>query len=189
MAKEKFVKTDKKVDPLKKIRKDERLIKFKSMLEGGLYSFDTEKHIKEIRMLHSTREIRTMRVEDLIYKGHKKLLKVVNEEVANRSRVVEIKMDVQAILEKLEDHVDRMKRYLISTYDREMNAAGQTTVSARNDYTRSLLDKGFQQIAHLKSLNKFAEIVIDDIDQGKWRVNSITTILELNLQRERTGLR
>lgn len=184
----KVLKKDKPKNPLRALRNDERLQKFSKMLAGGLYQFDTEKHIKEIKTLHSTRSIRTLDIRDLIDRGHKKLLIAVNNDLSYRSRIVEIKVDVEVIVKKLEDHVDRMKRYLISTYGKELTSAKLITVSARNDFINNLLDKGFHQIADLKSLCKFADIIIDDIDEAKWRVNSINNILTLNLEREKMRL-
>lgn len=157
---------------------DEKYSDFKKAFDNGEFSFNCSKLVNEIKSLHITRSVRTLTPEDVIKDSNRVITALINNQVT-RSRIVEIKMSVSNLDIRIKSKVENLEKYLLTQYATELQKM-KLTQAERKNYIQSLFDFTNVVTSNIEVVQKFADLVIDDIDQASWALKSIIDCLKIN---------
>ena len=161
----------------KLIEQDRRVRKFKKLFIKGKFKFDCKTAIKEIRILHRDRLGRQLKVSDVLHKFQSSFLNSVLQAQANRSRIVEIKMQAFQIHAALEKHTSLLKKHLRSNYFQQLNRISGTAVD-RDAILDVILNDALAHIKDLKTTMDISDLAINDLDQVGWSAKNVIKIME-----------
>lgn len=166
------------------LKNDERLKRLKKMRESGIFAVDTERLITELETIHGTRKIRTLNSSDFLAKAQKKLIDMSLENVAKRSRCVEIRMKVFKLSALLEHQLVATKIYLGAKYSAIL-ASEYKLVTDRKMAIGRVLEDYEVLLSKFKTVEKLADMVIEDCDQTGYGISNISRAIEISFAKER----
>ena len=165
-------------------KKNKRVVKLEKMMDSGLFSIDTHKLTNELFTLHGTRNIRNLSSSDVLGSAQKKLLDIALENVAKRSRCVEIKMKAYRVARSLEQHLADMFNYLYSRYSDQLREEFRA-ITDRKSAVTAILQPFYNLLHKLKTVESLADMVISDCDQTGYATTNMTKAIEIAFARER----
>ena len=163
---------------------DEEVLKLNKAISNGEYSIDVAGLVNEIKILHSSRQMRNIKPKEVLRSAQKALITGVMEDSAFRSRLIEIQV---LCLEKqmgLEYHIENLKEYVTVKYQKKLKS-NYSTVGDRNAVLSNITEKAEKLAAEISKVTELANLVIGDIDQSGWSVQRTTNVLQLSVARER----
>lgn len=160
------------------LESDDKYLDFKKAFENGEFAFNCTKLVNEIKSLHITRSVRSLTPEDVIKDSNRVITALINNQVT-RSRIVEIKMSVSNLDIRIKSKVETLEKYLLTQYASELQKM-KLTQTERKNYIQSLFDFTDTVKSNIDVVQRFADLVIDDIDQASWALKSIIDCLKIN---------
>jgi hypothetical protein len=165
------------------IKHDERIQTFLNLVKSGRANIDSKALLDEIQQLHASREIRSLTYHDIAKSSQKVLIQASLQNQSYRSRVVEIKMIATRQYNIVEEHKDKLTRYIFATYKSSITFK---TKGERDQYVEHLLEPANSLLSRLSSISEIADMIITDIDQAAWTIKNIITVMDLSSKRENT---
>jgi hypothetical protein len=165
------------------IKKDSRVRKLLRMLDKGRFAFDCEQVVTEIQGLHINRRGLQLTVKEVIHQFQSKLLDAILHAQANRSRIVQLKMEAFRIHARLDKHCGLIKQHLKSQYSTQLNHMGGTAAD-RESILSTILEPALAHIKDLKVVIDIADIAINDLDQAGWSIKSVINVFEQTAERK-----
>ena len=160
------------------ILNDSRLADFKKAIENGEYSFQGSKIIKELQSLHITRTVRLLNTDQVLENNRSVVDALINNQIA-RSRIVEIKMNASNLDIRIKARIDALTNYLLTTYA-DFLKKNYNTQTERKSVINSLFDFVNKTKSEIEVVQKFSDLIIDDIDKSCWSLKSIIDCLKIN---------
>lgn len=157
------------------IRNDSEYKKFKKIVAKVQERLHIERDQKEALAMHAGRTGRT------IY-GNKKyspraLLDACMNDMACRSRLVEIRVQCSNQIDTLKEAVEAMKRYITTEYAEEMKEF--KTIKAKNSFMENLMSSAMEIESEGSSLIKILDTIIEDIDKSSYHLSNMKEALVL----------
>src|SRR5271154_6963685 len=131
---------------------DKRVRALQKALNKGTYHLDLDSLEKEIDSLHLTRQVRSLKTEELIVSFQKKFVDAALQNQAYRSRLVEIKVKCFRTAAKLEDHIAVVRSYLGIKYPNALKE--YRTVGERKNAVNSVLEEPIAFLMKLELKDK-----------------------------------
>ena len=164
------------------INQDRRVRRLQRMLRNGDYNVNTAAFRRELQATHSTRLTRRLTVKDVLVRFQTRFLRAVLQNQANRSRFVEIKITCFDTHARLDQHLTKLRQYLMLTYGEQLRRAA-STVEERRNVINSCLSAAVELQQEIETVIKIADMVVADIDQTGWAIRNIITAMELIQER------
>jgi hypothetical protein len=158
--------------------KDKRVKALHKQLQKGAYHVDLGGIEKEADSLHLSRDVRSLKAEEILQKFQKKFIQAALQNQAYRSRLVEMKVKCFRLQAKLEEHLDAIRGYLAVKYP---NALKQfKTIGDRKAAINSVLEEPIAMLRKLELKDAELEIYIKDIDQTGYALKNIMDAMAYN---------
>ena len=150
---------------------------------GKVRNTNTNELRKEVVRLHQNRGSRTLMLKSHINAEH--LMRAHLEDMAYRSRLVEINIVVSKMFRRLEVTLGAITNHLVSNYSAYLK---ETTVHRTkgdiNTFVEALLEDGWAEHGALESTLDVCKQIIDDIDKGGWSLRNMVELLKIVAARE-----
>lgn len=160
------------------LQDDEKLADFRKAIENGEYSLNARRDIKEIQTLHVTRTVRLLHSDEIRENNNMVIDALINNQVT-RSRIVEIKLNVSNLDIRIKARIEALTNYLMLTYAEDLKK-NYKTQTERKSVVNSMFDFTNKLCAEIETVQKFADLIINDIDQAAWTLKSIIDCLKIN---------
>ena len=157
------------------IRADAEYKKFKRILQTTQERLDFEVIVEEARSLHQSRVVRSLYGKKAY--SPKNVLDASAQEVANRSRLVELRLRLASELSILEQALSLAKKYVSTEY------ADDLAEFKTRDQRIAFVDRVFR--AAIEYHNEGQQVVetldflIQDIDKASYHISTMKEILSL----------
>lgn len=162
------------------IKRSKAFLQYKRILKSIQEELDVVKLADEAKALHSGRKSRFLDRRNL---DPKTLVEANLQDVANRSRLVEIIVQLNEHASNLETTVKAVRRHLLFEYG---DRTGIGAVRARSAYFDRYFREGEQFLAEVDNLLKSIDHYIKDIDQTGFALKRSVDILQLIYKPERS---
>lgn len=166
-------------------KQDEKYRTLKRLLKAGAFNIDVSARLEELKSLLATRKARSLTYKEVVSSTQKALVTAALDNMATRSRVVEVKVQCTEISSTLDDHLGRMVKHLKATYQSQLKASGFKTVQAQDDAVKHLLQDAYTLLRSVERIIKIADILINDIDQTGFSLTLVKNVLEVSTRPER----
>jgi hypothetical protein len=143
--------------------------------------------IAELQEMHASRLSRRLTPEDVLKRFKTRFLNFILQNNAWRSRAVEIKMQCHSVLIKLDEILPVLKKYLKSTYAKELQEYFKTQAE-RDSYIDMLLERAIRQKHLLEGVSKHADLLISDLDAAGWTAKGIIDVMEMATKRDAVNM-
>lgn len=137
---------------------------------------DAEQLRKEVFSTHASRDTRALQPGKILQSSAHNIIDASAEEVSDRSRLIEVKMQCVAEIEKLKEDLGALSRYIIVRYDTALKARHKS-VTDRKAYVQAVLDKYYKRVRELEGLVTLIDLVVEDIDSASWALNRIANVV------------
>jgi DNA repair ATPase RecN len=168
-------------DTIKELKADARVKRLaKTFASTPIFQIDVEKLSEEIANTHKTRPIRRLDLRE------PKFLDTVIDANTNdqrvRSRYSEIIMECSRAIDKLDDLLDFVTQYLLTTYS--MSLRGYRTKEERMYVINSVLRTYRKYKKALVTLREEARLIVEDIDKGGWSLERSIKAMQIHTHKE-----
>lgn len=157
---------------------DDKYVDFKKAFANGAFSLNFNALLKEIKGLHVTRSVRSLDTHTVLSNTEAVVAALINNQIT-RSRIVEIKMNVSDLDLRIHSKIESLSKYLLSKYADDLKSL-KLTQAERKNYVLSLFSFFDTCLYNIDVLQKFSDLVINDIDQASWMLKSIIDCLKIN---------
>lgn len=172
---------------LQTLRRDKRVIRLKASIEKGIFFVDVKKYREEIRTLHAGRKVRTLKAKIVVRNFSNKFMDAALQNSAYRSRIVEIKMIMLDRKHELEEYLEALKKDLKVRYSEDL-AETYRTINERDNAVAVVLSDAMSIIRNVDNACKYADLVIEDIDQSGWTMKHLMSAVELQVGKKSSSL-
>jgi len=162
---------------------DKKYRRHRKMLTDGVYSLDLRAFRDELESMHAVRKVRFLNLAST-HDAQTMLVEAAEQNCANRSRAVEILMQIQRVNSQLDIFMEAMNDYLSSTYS-PLLLSEYRTKGERQQAVNSMLAVFVKKQREGESVKEIAELLVADIDAASWTLTRLVSILELNAKVER----
>lgn len=169
---------------IEKVHNNKRFKRLVEMFEQGRFAVDDTAALKEIESLHKTRASRSLQPNDVLTSFQRNTITMSMQNMAFRSRLVEIKMRFFKLHRALDEHIDAMRNYLVTRYTVEFKREFGT-VDARRKALDFIMEDFSKKSASFQTVTEMADLVIADIDQTAWGIKAIISAMELTARIEK----
>ncbi len=137
----------------------------------------------ELERLHSSRSSRRLMLKRSITPDD--IIKVNLEDLATRSRIVEILLTLGKRYRLLEKALSAVYGHLTTTYPAEIDAlvTGRTK-GERQEFVEAVMKEGWDTQSKLDLLKANALMIVEDIDKGSWTYRNLVEMVKIVSQRE-----
>lgn len=160
------------------LKEDSIFKKVRESVAGVERTIDTEKILREAKMLHNSRPSRDLH-------KHKptvtKLYEADTVDLKARSRLTEMKADLVRNSEILEDVLGELEKHIMTKYADELSE--WSNQPSRRAAVEKILAPGITVLENLKSCDSVLDLYIRDIDQASYRISNSINLLKLVLER------
>lgn len=170
------------IDKLKADRRVQRL--FTMFDELPLYKLPIKQLKEEIETIHSARSVRFLNQHDPRF--IEKIIDASLDDTAKRSRLVEITVQCFKSGNSMNEALDKMRRYLISTYADDIYFA--RTKEERSNIVDMVLAPLARFVAHTQAISKMADQVIADIDKAGYSLKLIVEAYKIHYGRKEQSI-
>jgi hypothetical protein len=164
-----------------KLKDDPVWRKFRVQMRD-LQQYDFEKLMDEIKTMHKTRSVRMLGA--MTQSSAKKVGDAASQEIAVRSRCIEISLDAVILRNAINGSVGTLKKHIEASYPKTLRGMGITTVTARRNLLDALTDRYLDKYDTLMTLIEVADLVVADIDQAGYAIKHITEAVGIATKRE-----
>lgn len=166
------------------VQRNKRMKKLLRLRESGVFAVDTDRYIKDLEQLHSSRLFRAWESKDVLSSAQMHIVKGAMQNSAYRSNAVTIKMTCFKVSRLLEKQIKAAASYLSSHYS-EILRSEYSTIKEREKAIELVLEDFTKLKDDLESVVKLADILINDLDQTYWSIKLVSDAMALSFQRER----
>lgn len=167
------------------VKQDPDYRKLKRLLKNGAFKLDVAARIDEIKRLHATRVVRTLKYTEIVKEKQKQLITASLDNTATRSRATEIKMECTEISSTLEEHLSALVKHLKATYASQLRASGYKALQAQDDAVKHMLRDAYAVLRSMERITKICDLLIVDVDQAAHSLTLVKNVLELSTRKER----
>jgi hypothetical protein len=163
------------------VRKDDLFVRFQTLSSNVKDRNDLTRLRKELLDSHATRSSRSL----LTRKGGttaESLLEANLDDIAKRSRAVEIIVHVSKDANLLRSAMDAVIGHILSEYNESLRPI--RTKADREALVNSLMVSEQQVLHGLDQLIEAAQWLVEDLDKTSWALSNAVKILSLIMQRE-----
>lgn len=150
--------------------------KFRKIVTQVESRLNVEKDYEEAQALHSGRTSRKL-YGDKRYSG-KSLIDASSNDMAARSRLVEIRVKVSRQIDILHDACKAMKHSMLTNFSEEINKRF-TTVGARAAFAETMIARALEIQTEGAGLVKVLDSLIEDIDKSGYHLSNMADVLKL----------
>lgn len=169
---------------IERVQSNKRFKRLVDMFDKGRFAVDDADALKEIETLHKTRVSRSLQPKDVLTSFQQNTVTMSMQNMAFRSRLVEIKMRFFKLHRSLNEHIDAMRDYLATRYSVEFKREFGT-VDARRKALNYLMEDFSKKSAGFQTVMEMADLVINDIDQAAWGIKAVINVMELTARIEK----
>ena len=166
---------------IKDLKADARVKRLaKTFAETPLFRIDVEKITEEIASTHKLRPIRRLDIREPGFLDN--VIDANTMDQRTRSRFSEIIIECSRAIDKLDELLDYITQYLLTTYGVALR--GYRTKEERMYVIHSVLRTYRKYKKSLTTLREEAKLVIHDIDQGAWALSRCIEALKIHAHKE-----
>jgi len=163
------------------IDEDKRVKRLLSDVCSGNMSIDVNASLDEMETIHRSRMVRSLKTKSLFgVGGAQKIAEVIQQNQANRSRVVEIKLGALRRRMLLEERLELTATYLRVKYSN--NLSEYRTVGERSSVIDSLLEPVNKLVSELSRVEEYADIVLEDMDKAGWSLKNLEDAMSIEMR-------
>lgn len=163
-----------------KLKEDAKYLQYRSIYKTVVGSLDTEKMIKEARLLHKSRKSRMLWE---VRVSPQKLQDAILTDVSTRSRLVELRTLLMLQQELLATTISTCKKHVRTQYAEEVQSHG-TTKDAQNLVVDRIFASGIETLSEIDGCVSVLDIYVKDIDAAGFALTNVTKTLVLFLDRK-----
>lgn len=167
------------------VSKDKRVRRLKKMLDHGAYASDADVRIKELMTAHATKDVRSLSYAGVVKHHQKKLSNAVFDNQIKRSRAAEIQMEALNVSLTLDNHLNRLVKYLKIKYKSQLITSGFKTISSHDDAVKNELDDAYTHLRSLERVIKICDVFIRDCDAAYNTISLGNKVFETSTRPER----
>jgi len=167
------------------IRESQDFRKFKKIVAQVESRLNVEKDYEEAQALHSGRTSRKL-YGDKRYSG-KSIIEASSNDMAARSRLVEIRVKASRQIDVLHDACKAMKHSMLTNFSDEINKRF-TTVGARTAFAETMIARALEIQTEGAGLIKVLDSLIEDIDKSGYHLSNMADVLKLLDSRKGSGI-
>jgi len=167
---------------IRTLKRDRRYRSSQKALTRLLEGVDYEANAAELFSLHATRGVSALNPKRVLHGAAAVVIKASVEEMAVRSRAVTIKMVSLKSLLTLDEMIEHLRKYLISSYSDRMKAEGYTTITDKKTVVDVTLRAFIDAKRQLDYVVTLADLIIEDTDAASWSMKRISDTLGQNLK-------
>ena len=167
------------------IRESQDFRKFKKIVAQVESRLNVEKDYEEAQALHSGRTSRKL-YGDKRYSG-KSIIEASSNDMAARSRLVEIRVKASRQIDVLHDACKTMKHSMLTNFSDEINKRF-TTVGARTAFAETMIARALEIQTEGAGLIKVLDSLIEDIDKSGYHLSNMADVLKLLDSRKGSGI-
>jgi hypothetical protein len=158
---------------------DPQWARYQSLCRNVAKRLPYETLCTELDQIMAGRKVRQCAISGL---QPKDMVTISIDEIDKRARVSEILVGCRRLRMDLGAVVDAMFYHLSATYPEVMR--GYKTKGERDTFITSMLNKGYELLGSLDSLESQCSTILNDIDQGGFALKRIADMLSLVIRRE-----
>jgi hypothetical protein len=162
------------------VKKDDNFKTYRSILNSVRGALDLVKTKREAEVLHANRKCRKlfeMRLSPQLL--HEALL----DDLAARSRLVELKSLVINQVELLDSAISLCKKHIAVQYADKVSEIA-STVAARNQVVERMFSKGKDYLNQVRVLDSQLDLYITDIDKASYNLTGVRETLKMILDKK-----
>lgn len=167
------------------IRESSDFKKFRKIVTQVESRLNVEKDYEEASALHAGRTTRKL-YGDKRY-APKSIIDASSNDMAARSRLVEIRVRCSRQIDVLHDACKAMKHSMLTNFSTEINKRF-TTVGARTAFAETMIARALEIQHEGQSLIKVLDSLIEDIDKSGYHLSNLTDVLKLLDSRKGSGI-
>jgi hypothetical protein len=156
------------------LKEDGDFKKFRNIIKHVAETNDLEELEKEARRLHSGRPARSLAGKT---PGAQLLLEAELQDGSNRSRLSQIRVDMEKMTGVVEEALDAIRAHIQWRYGVYLPAGG--TKSDRQLHLNKYLRKGVKLQSDIKTFATMLDFYITDIDKMAYKLTNTKDILEM----------
>lgn len=162
-------------DLIDAIRNDAQYIKFKKIVRETREKLKIDTDRSEAMMLLSGRTSRTIHGKQQF--SGKALLEAMSNDMAARSRLVEIRIRAKVHLDTLTDACQALKDHVLTEYTEDMRIFNNA--EARNAFVSRVQGTAKQTVTETAALIDMLDQITTDIDKASFHLSRMTEIILL----------
>lgn len=162
-------------DFVEEIRDDSQYKKFKDILKQVRTKLNPEKDRNEALALHASRTGRTLYGKKQF--SGKSIMEASMQDLANRARLVEIRVQASIQISLLAEAVKRIRRYIMTEYADELKA--YSTQASRTAMVDRIIHSALETVAEGEALLELLDTLVKDLDQGGYSLRNCISVLQL----------
>jgi hypothetical protein len=159
------------------LKKNPRYQQFLENFRGNpAYNIDFEEFHQELQRLHTTRLTRELKRKKS-RSFPEKALDAMLQDQSTRSRCAEILGQCTKISSAMDRNLSKLRDYLCSEYSDSLKRVG--TQVERKSFVEALMRDFYDFFDEVKTLEKSASIVIEDIDKANYMFKNLVEIIKV----------
>lgn len=166
------------------VRAHPQIAAFLASVQQGSYSLDTTALLDEIERIHMTRKLRNLTPEQILKRTQFELMDANLQNSANRSRIVEIKMQATRKINLLWERAEKARKFINLQY-RDRLKDEHRTIGERTNAVDTVLAPVQDVTNQLEQVTAMADLVIDDLDQAGYTLKRLGDVVMLSTRPER----
>ena len=164
---------------IEEIRGDAEYVKFKRILKTTQQRLDYEIILSEAQSLHQSRVVRGLYGKKAY--SPKNILDAAAQEMANRSRLVELRVRIASELSILEQALMIAKKYVATEYADELNEF--RTSDQRKGFVDRVFRVAVEYLAEGQQIIDTLDLLVTDIDKASYHISTMRDVLSLLAER------
>jgi hypothetical protein len=168
---------------IEQIQEDKKLKKFLRRCKQGAFNLDTKRMVFDINNMHKSRLARRLKTKDLIRNFQNIFIEADLQNIAYRSRIVEIRMQCFETLEDLDQYLSLIKKHLKANYSEAMKKL-YTTQADRDALIDSFLQPAISRKKRMAMVIAYSDMVINDIDASGFNFKRIVDTVKISVERK-----
>lgn len=153
-------------------KRDHRVKALKKLIEQGKYNINEQVLISNLNNFHITKKIRSISSKELFSSFQRRITDVSLQNQAYRSNCIQIKMDILRLRHSISGHIELVRSHLRTEYALILKKE-YGTKDAIDRAIDFVLELPLEVMKKLEYVDKYADLIIMDIDKGAFVIKNI----------------